>query len=63
MPAALDQSGGSGGILIIGCELGSGCEVVGIFHGGLECGLVEGNDFIAHAGGSDDAAEEPSHLS
>ena len=52
----VDQSCGGSGILIIGCELGSCCEVIGIFHGLLEGFLIELDDLFAHARGSNDAA-------
>ena len=52
----VDQSCGGSGILIIGCELGSCCEVIGIFHGLLEGFLIELDDLFAHTRGSNDAA-------
>ena len=52
----VDQSCGGSGILIIGCKLGSCCEVIGIFHGLLEGFLIELDDLFAHARGSNDAA-------
>ena len=50
----LDQSAGGLGILVVGVEAGGSFLVLGIFHGGLESGLIEGDHFLAHTGGSHD---------